>query len=223
MDVDLPFIAPTTDRFAAPGGDIDVLEIDLGVASRGLAVVVPTAGQLLSAAPTTMNALAGHGYSIVAADLAVGGRGDERVLADLEALVGRMVSRGWTPDQIGLVGHGTGGRAVLLGAMALELAAAVSAFLAVAHTIGVPATVAPVRTPWLGLFGGDEETSRPAVQDRCGALGQGSPHFVEVVGYRADRERHRGSTRYAEFDSWQRTVEWLNLRVGPAPVADGRR
>jgi hypothetical protein len=46
---------------------------------------------------------------------------------------------------------------------------------------------------------------------------------VEVVGYRADRERHRGSTRYAEFDSWQRTVEWLNLRVGPAPVADGRR
>lgn len=221
-------IEPGTSEVESSRGALRVTEIKLGGVPRGAAVVLCDATGLEHDAPEVLNGLAEHGYESLAADLSSAGSGsagsaglfrDDELLRDVATLLGRLGDRGWSPEQIGLVGYGFGGRIALLAAAEFGLGAAVS----VAPT-ALPASPAPLRTPWLGLFGDLDQNVPPREVRQLGeALNSSSPVHTEVVGYPGVGEGfHRDSpeapAHAAAFDSWQRTVEWLNLRAVPRPT-----
>lgn len=203
---------------ASSRGALRVAEIKLGGVSRGAVVVLCDVGALEHDAPDVMNGLAEHGYESLAADLSsTRPARDDDLLREVSTLLGRLGDRGWSPEQIGLVGYGFGGRVALLAASEFGLGAAVS----VAPT-GVQVSPPSLRAPWLGLFGDlDENVPPQTVRELGEALDSGSPVHTETVGYPGvGAEFHRDAPEVlahaAAFDSWQRTVEWLNLRVVPA-------
>jgi carboxymethylenebutenolidase len=170
-----------------------------------------------------MNDLAEHGYESVAADLGPDTAEDDgAALGHLRTLLDRLAARGWDLDQIGVVGYGSGGRAALLAAAAMELGAAVSVRPVLPAGLDARA-VGPVRTPWLGLFGALDERPKGSVAAFDAALAASSPVFTQVVVYPGVTGEfvHDGLhplTHAAAYDSWQRTVEWLNARVVPRPT-----
>lgn len=213
-------IKPTKSRLAGPSGGLEVLEIRLPGAASGLVVLLTAAGGLDGAAAETMNAFAEHGYASIAVDLAANGQRDRNVVGDLGKLVDHAVADGWELDQIALVGYGAGGRAALLGAMSLDVAAAVSVSPSDAATVRPTVRSTPMQTPWLGMFGeGDTTFSSAGVLALYGHLCGFSAAHVGVVCYEAGADFYRDSAdpvvHAAAFDCWQRTVEWLTVRVAP--------
>jgi len=240
----VPRIEPAVSEIWSARGPLRVAEIRLGGVPRGAAVVLCDAGTLERDAAAVMNGLAGQGYESVAADLsaavgrpaagAAGTAAIDRALVDgVAVLVDRLAGRGWAPDQVGLVGYGLGGRAALLAAAKSSLGAAVSvAPTSVASPrSGTPAALdpvaRPVRTPWLGMFAQEDPDAPPSAVRKLGEFLQArSAVHTEVVCYPgvtgAFCHESRGTLAHAaSFDSWQRTVEWLNLRVVPRPTALG--
>jgi len=202
MEQGFPRIEP---EVVQVGAGVTATEITLGGVPRGAIIVLCDAGRLSDAAEP-MNGLAEHGYESVAAEVS-GGAGD--VVGSLLAHLG---ARGWEAEQVGVIGYGAGGRAALLTAAEFTLGAAVT----IAPDGPVSDPREPLRTPWLGLFGGDAAGLR-----RLGeTLYERSPVYTEVVCYPAagsgfHRDSAEAPVHAAAFDSWQRTVEWLNLRVVP--------
>lgn len=205
---------------------LEVASVFLGGVPRGGVVLLSGDGGLRHAEVVdAMNGLAEHGYESVAADLGgtAAGHDEGGVLDDVQALVDRLGERGWTPEQIGVVGYGRGGHAALEAATAMELGAAVSVHPLPPNALRTR-PVRPVRTPWLGLYAARDERTPPAeVAAFRAALAAVSPVFTEVVTYPGvDGEFvHDGldsSIHAAAFDSWQRLVEWLNARVVPRPT-----
>jgi len=204
MEEAIPRIAP---RVVDLARDVRAAEITLGGIPRGAVVVLCDAGRLAGAAEP-MNALAGHGYETVAAEVANGA-------ADVAGgLLAHLADRGWEPEQVGVVGYGAGGRAALLTATEFALGAAVSVTAASYADPGEP-----LRTPWLGLCGGDPVAARRLDT----VLYQRSPVYTQVVWYPDLDESFSGepaeaAAHAAAFDAWQRTAEWLDLRVVPRPT-----
>ncbi|WP_329410556.1 dienelactone hydrolase family protein [Nocardia vinacea] len=217
----LPVIEPVTSRLRTPGGELDALEIKLLGEPRGLVLLLCAAGRLSIDACETMNAFAEHGYATTAVDLAANSQDDDdEVIESLRAVVNRAIAGGWEPGQIGLVGYRTGGRAALLGAMSMELGAAVSVSPTEIGTINPSSQNGDIRTPWFGVFGDRDPSVSPAqILALRGHLHGRSHAYVSVVSYDAGAEFFRDSgdpsMHAVAFDSWQRTVEWLNLRVAP--------
>jgi carboxymethylenebutenolidase len=217
-------IAPGISEMASSrGAAVRVAEIRLGGVPRGAAVVLCDARALEHEVAEVLNGLAEHGYESLAADLSPAGPArDDELLSDVGVLLGRLAERGWEAEQIGLIGYGSGGRLALLAAAEFGLGAAVS----VAPT-GLRAPAVPLRAPWLGLFGDlDENVPPSAVRELREALNSGSPVHTELVGYPGagaafHRDSPQAQAHAAAFDSWQRTVEWLNLRVVPAAGTRG--
>lgn len=195
-------------------GALPILEIALGGAPRGLVLLLCDRGGLDHDATEVMNRLAEHGYESLAAEA----EGES-----LEPLLERADERGWTEEQVGLVGFGVGGYAVLQAAAELRFGAAVS--LSPAGALGV---VDALRTPWLGLFGAEDPGVRADEVDALATrLATGSDVYSQVViypGVGADFYRHHGDglSYAASYDGWQRTMEWLELRVAPrlTPLAE---
>ncbi|KOU59802.1 hypothetical protein ADK57_32250 [Streptomyces sp. MMG1533] len=206
MDQAFPRIQPDDVRI---GGGLRAAEIRLGGVPRGAVVLLTEAGDPVDTAEV-MNRLAEQGYETFAAEVS----GDGGAPDALRALLGRAGARGWAGEQVGLVGYGVGAQVALRAAEELELGAAVS----VAPT-RLPKTLA-LRTPWLGLVGVPDAQAEAAVRRVSRELALHAPVHTELVGYRglggsfhhdpADQRAHA-----AAFDCWQRTVEWLNLRVVP--------
>jgi carboxymethylenebutenolidase len=229
---DMPRIEPRCARMHLSSGSNRVAEIELGGVPRGAVIVVSEAGRLELEAFDAMNTFAAHGYVSVAADLAVPAKGtrpaDRDLLCDVGALLERLAGRGWASEQVGIVGSGLGGRVALLAAAEFPLGGAVS-FSPEGVTAEGLRDPAPVRTPWLGLFGGrDRGTPLEAIVRLRDRLETRSPAHVEIVSYPlADGHFHRGgaatSVHTAYFDGWQRAVEWLNLRVVPRPTPLAQR
>ncbi|MFJ9542780.1 dienelactone hydrolase family protein [Streptomyces sp. NPDC101225] len=216
---------------------LPVAQVDLGHVPRGAAIVLCDAGALERDAAEVMNALAEHGYESVAVDLS-GADGayavsDRDLVNDVSVLLGRLGERGWTPEQVGLIGYGAGGRTALLAAAEYELGAAVS----IAPTGGAGALsralpplvrmARPVVTPWLGLFGEQDEETPPTAVQLLGSVLSESPVYTELISYSGVSGNFYHDTREilphsAAFDAWQRTVEWLDLRVAPrqTPLAE---
>jgi carboxymethylenebutenolidase len=212
-----------------------VAELHLGGVPRGAGIVLCGPGAGLPDAAELMNGLAEHGYESVAADvgrIAADGAPltDDAMVADVRSLLDRLAGRGWSRDQVGVVGYDLGGRAALLAASAYVLGAAISVNPAgIAQPAGEslpPLADSPsgVRTPWLGLFGAlDARTGLAAVRRLGDALRARSPVHTELVvypGVAGDFYRHSSEVlaHAASFDCWQRIVEWLNLRVVPRPT-----
>jgi carboxymethylenebutenolidase len=210
-------------------------ELHLGGVPRGAAIILRGQDSGWADAAELMNGLAEHGYESVAADVARAAAGgapptDDGLVADVLTLLERLARRGWSPEQVGVVGYDLGGRAALLAASVNVLGAAVSVNPAgVAHPLGdaLPPLLGFPRgvvTPWLGLFGALDEWTGPVVASRLGgALEARSPvhtEFVVYPGVAGDFYRHSSEVlaHAASFDCWQRIVEWLNLRVVPRPT-----
>jgi carboxymethylenebutenolidase len=218
-------IEPDVTEVPSGGRTLGVATVALGGVPRGAVVLLSGAGGLRHVEVVdAVNELAEHGYESVAADLGPDPAEDDGVaLEHLRTLLDRLAARGWDLDQIGVVGYGSGGRAALLAAAAMELGAAVSVRPVLPAGLGAR-PVDPLRTPWLGLFGAlDERTPPGSVAGFGEALAAGSPVFTQVVSYPGVTGEfvHDGLhplTHAAAYDSWQRTVEWLNARVVPRPT-----
>ncbi|MBB3082376.1 dienelactone hydrolase family protein [Geodermatophilus sabuli] len=216
-------IEPDVTEVPSGGRSLEVATVALGGVPRGAVVLLSGAGGLRHVEVVdAMNELAEHGYESVAADLGPA-EDDDAALEHLRTLLDRLAARGWDLDQIGVVGYGSGGRVALLAAAAMELGAAVS--VRPVLPAGLDARpVDPVRTAWLGLFGALDERTPPGSLAAFGAaLAASSPVFTQVVSYPGVTGEfvHDGLhplTHAAAYDSWQRTVEWLNARVVPRPT-----
>lgn len=210
------------DDGTVPGRAMSAGEILLGGVPRGAAIVLTDGAGLGYRAIDAMNSLAEHGYESIAVDPSVmGDVTDRQLVAAVESLVVRLARRGWSRDQIGLVGYELGGRAVLLASAALSLGAAVSVSPTGWSEITdrAPALV----TPWLGLFGEDEgDADVLGLRRFAGRVYERSPEYTQVVCYPSAgaqfyRDDHDHTGRAASFDAWQRVLEWFNLRVVPRP------
>jgi carboxymethylenebutenolidase len=218
-------IAPSPGEVSFRGAAIPVADIELGGLPRGAVLILCEEGELGPTAAEIGNRFAEHGYESTTAELAAADGADDSALAGaLDVLLDHLARRGWTPDQVGVLGYGTAGRAALVAAARLPVGAAVTATGSLDDLVGGPSTEAlPVTAPWLGMFtvAGEPEASRVrAFGTEVDAV---SSAFTRVIEY-----SHGGGSFYrdsrepwehaAAFDSWQRTVEWFNLRVVPRPT-----
>lgn len=213
---DVVRIQPTPATIVVDGGDVPVQEISLGGVPRGLVIFLGEHGDDTNEAAEIMNAVAEHGYESIAAEVSATGDGSKL----MEALLDRGSSRDWAREQIGLIGIGAGGTAVLEAATRLECAAAVS-LSPTTEPPDRPATTVSdgVRTPWLGMYGELD----PHLQEQSrldDQLRNANDVFTRVVVYPGvghDFHRHGrdGISYAASYDAWERTIEWLNARVKP--------
>jgi len=226
-------IEPQRSELISDGRCIPVASVLLGGIPRGAVIVLSGAGASAHDAADTMNRLAEHGYESVAADLDSvipdqAGSDHAAGLADVEALTGMLAERGWSREQTGLVGYGYGGRIALVASAAAVFGAAVSI-----EPTGVEELAASpdrigggrgVLTPWLGMFSVMEEDDRTQSLRTLGHwLWACSAAYTQIVTYPGVTPAFYQDSREAighaaAFDSWQRVIEWLNLRVVPRPT-----
>ncbi len=209
---------------------MQITEIGLGGVPRGAVIVLCDTEQLTEAAEV-MNGLAEHGYESSAADLSDCGRVNGDPIQSVGALLSHLGERGWEHEQLGILGYGYGGWLSLRAEAAYTLGAAVS--IAPAQPAGAEDTttraLATLQTPWIAMT---------AAQDASGVadtlLGVDEMRYSQVAVYTEVvrypgvpeafyRESVEGVAHAAAFDSWQRTIEWLNLRVVPRLTARPRR
>jgi carboxymethylenebutenolidase len=226
--MEAPWIEPIVTTIHASVGTVRALKINLGAVPRGAVVLACTRGGLHSYAGSLMNRFAEHGYESIAFD--VGGtngpRSDDVLAEQLIGAIDQHALRGWSSEQIGIVGYGeVGGRAALVTAARSGVGAAVS----VSEALGVDARTdlpsghefaGTVQAPWLGLFGTDRSSRLNRLDELKASLAMCSRVFTDVVvypGVGAALYLDSGApdAHAAAFDVWQRTIEWLNLRVVP--------
>jgi carboxymethylenebutenolidase len=218
MAVGVPALIPTPRTVAGAHASITVAEVTLGAFPRGAVLVLSDAGNLDRSAQV-MNLLAEHGYETLAVDLC--GRTRESYWVTL--MLERLAERGWQSEQIGVLGYHGAALLALRTATRHRLGAAVS--LDIPHCAlcqpAIDQSATQLQTPWLGLSAADEADS-PAAQlaahwDRRHRADMVHSRFVSYCGVpeRFLLDTNDTAAHAAAFDSWQRTVEWLDARVVP--------
>jgi carboxymethylenebutenolidase len=152
---------------------------------------------------------------------------DDGILMDVDAAVAHLDTAGIAAPSTGIVGFCMGGRVTFLVAAERALGAAVGFYgggIVTGRFPQFPTLVdrAPrLRTPWLGLFGDDDE-SIPVddVETLRGALA-GAPVPTEIVRYAGAAHGFHCDVRDsydadAAADGWARTLAWFDrhLRAG---------
>ncbi|MEU8204832.1 hypothetical protein [Streptosporangium sp. NPDC049046] len=201
-------------------------QIHLGGALRGAALVLCDAGDLGPDSEAVANDLLMQGYEPLVAEID-GDTTERDHRADIGALLDVLAERGWEHQQVGVLGYGTGARVALTAAFGFDLGAVVSISSAAAdvaaHALHLLDRPAVMRVPWLGLFTGTATQAAGALADLRRRLRADAPVYTRVVGY-ADGsawphlDDRDAVDHAASFDSWQRAMEWLNLRVVPRPT-----
>lgn len=222
MSVDVR-IDPEASTATIAGRAVRLSALRLGGVPRGAAVVVTGPDGLGSVESVdVMNALAEHGYESVLAEPTDPWPDDSFAAQLVRRLVDRVAARGWTHEQVGLIGYGQGARAVLVASARATFGAAIS-IPRDARQLVTPDRITTLRTPWLGMAGlgahseltGELSTYRDEVTDR-------STEHTTFVGYPGVAHCLHDSTEAlvhaAVFDSWQRTAEWLDTHVAPRPT-----
>jgi carboxymethylenebutenolidase len=224
FDVSAPRIEPRRSTAVLGVGRISTAEIRLSGLPRGAALVLYGPGGLDTHAPEVMNLLAEHGYEPLAADLGALPAEDEDRLATVVGLLAILGERGWSYEQVGVVGFGAGGRAALVAARDLVVGAVVS----LSPRDALQVTSPLVRSAWLGLFGEhDRDMTFRAVAELETRL-RPAPQFSHLVVYPGvGAEFFQPSStslgHAAAFDSGQRILEWLNIHVVPRPSPYAQR
>jgi len=220
-------IRPSLGEVRYQGLAIPVADIELGGVPRGAALILCEQGELSSTADEIGNRFAEHGYESTTADLVTllgPGSADDAIAGALQVLLRHVSRRDWTTDQIGVLGYGQSGRASLIAAARFPVGAAVSAAARLEDVVnGLSPYSFSLAVPWLGMFAADAATEASRVRSFGDAVDAASKAFTTVLGYtQAGRSFYRDSRepweQAAAFDSWQRTVEWFNLRVVPRPT-----
>lgn len=223
-------IAPTQVDIGSAGDAQHAELIALGGVPRGAVLLASTSSDHDTA--EVQNALAGHGFeSLFLWARRSEGDADGYASVDLiQAGLQYLATRGWTVEQVGVVGYGRAGWAALDAAVAFELGAAVTVSPTTADLFGrterdrVLHAAPRLRTPWLGLMAGSADCVS-ALDRSLMAISQppeGSA-YARVVSYPEVPQSFYddsgdASAHAAGFDAWQRTIEWLNQRVVPRPT-----
>lgn len=220
-------IRPRVDTVDSGLGRVPIAQLDLGGIPRGAVLMLSAGGDFEADAAQHLNELATHGYEGIAADLDAIEGTDEQVVEVVGSLLSHLRRRDWEDEQVGIIGYGRGGHLALLSSARFGLGAAVSVSPA-AMTAGddhlsaaMAALASRIRTPWLGMFGEyDPAFPATAYDELDTTLRDDSPVFTQLVCYPGvGADFHRPSSESIEiaasYDYWQRTVEWLNLRVQP--------
>ena len=148
------------------------------------------------------------------------GLSDEALVTDVDVAIAHLTAAGFTPEQIGIVGFCMGGRVTFLVALERALGAAVGFYgggIVTARFPQFPALVDRVeelKTPWLGLFG-DQDQGIPVadVEQLRNAL-EKAPVDTHIVRYEdADHGFHcdvrPAYNPAAAKDGWERTLAWF--------------
>jgi carboxymethylenebutenolidase len=214
-------IEPVRSQLTVGSVEIGMSEIRLPGVPRGMVLLLLPPDGLDDEAPELMNRLAAHGYESMAVEA-------EAPSGTVKTLFEQAAERGWTTEQLGVVGVREGAELALRAAMELPIGAAVSIsprLTSYSDEPGGPgrleAMARALRAPWLCLVGGsDPAAPGPVVRSLAAALDEQAPVHGAVVSYPAagpgfHRELGNGRSYDASYDAWERTVEWLGARVVP--------
>jgi carboxymethylenebutenolidase len=150
--------------------------------------------------------------------------GDDAVLTDVDAALDHLRAQGFTDPQIGIVGFCFGGRVTFLVALRRAIGAATGFYGGGIVTGRFPQfpplveEVANLKTPWLGLFG-DQDQSIPVDDvERLRAALRDAPVDSDVVRYaEAGHGFHcdqRPDYRPDDAkDAWSRMLAWLDAHL----------
>jgi carboxymethylenebutenolidase len=148
------------------------------------------------------------------------GLDDDKLLDDVDATLAALGKHGFPAARVGIVGFCMGGRVTFLVAARRALGAAVGFYgggIVTARFPQFPALVgeAPaLQTPWLGLFGDNDESIPPADVERLREALQAAPVATDVVRY-PDAEHGFHCDQRPAFDAqaagdgWRRTLAWF--------------
>jgi carboxymethylenebutenolidase len=240
--MEAPWVTPGKAQLDSAVGPLECRHVDLGGVPRGAVALVCGEVDRDGFLNGAMNRLAEQGFEVTAVvippqglPVRQAGTRDQELAGVAEAAVNRLLERGWLYEQIGVVGLGSpAAESALAAAIHLPIGASVSVagdWLSDEPSVFDTALSSPqvVRCPWLGLFGSKDPTTQVTIRDTLAdSLGQHSPVFTEVVLYPRVhgpfyRDSPDGAGHAEAFEAWQRTVEWLNLRVVPRPTALAER
>lgn len=155
---------------------------------------------------------------------------DAKVLADVDAAIGHLSAQGWGSPQIGLVGFCFGGRVSFLVATERPLGAVVGFYgggIVTARFPQFPSLIdrAPdLKAPWLGLFGGQDESIPLADVERIKTeVAQAAVDHDVVVyddaghGFHCDARPGHYNDQAAKA-GWQRALAWFETHLAPPPA-----
>lgn len=222
MSIDVR-IHPEVSTATVEGVTVRVSTLLLGGVPRGAAVIVAGPDGLGPVeAVDTINALAQHGYESVMAEPAGSGHDDDFARELVHHLVDRVAARGWTHEQVGVIGYGQGARAALIAGSEAAFGAAISVPRD-ARQLLRPDRIMALHTPWLGMTGlGSHSDLTGELSVYRNEVEAASTEHTSLIGYPGvDHCLHdavEALVHQAAFDTWQRTAEWLNIHVEPRPT-----
>lgn len=235
----------STVTLKTPDGEMGLYDAEPGGQARGAVVVIQEAFGVNDHIEDVTRRFAAHGYRAVAPHLfyrtgdPVLGYGDyekimphfqalsmEGLLGDLDATVDHLKGAGFGLRQIGIVGFCMGGTVTFLASAKRPLGAGVTFYGGgVAEgRFGMPSLVdlaSELQTPWLGLFG-DQDQGIPVAQvEQLRAAVADAPVDTEIVrypdaghGFHCDmRESYHEASA---TDAWERTLAWFAAHLEPA-------
>ncbi len=150
------------------------------------------------------------------------------IVADVDACLAHLANTGFDPKRTAVIGFCMGGTVALFTATRHGLGAAVSFYgggVSTPYWDGVPPLVelAPsLRTPWLGLYGEDDELISTAEIGTLRVAAGTAAVPTELVSYPGAGHAFHSDDRAAVHrpraaeDAWARTLHWLRSRVAPA-------
>ena len=153
------------------------------------------------------------------------GLSDETSLADVDAALDHLRGEGWNDDQLGIVGFCFGGRVTFLVAAHRDIGAAVGFYgggIASQGALPFPPLIdrAPsLATPWLGLFGDDDESIPVESVEALRVALADTPLDGEVVRYPGVGHGFHCEARPDHFDpeaahdAWRRTLAWFDRHL----------
>jgi carboxymethylenebutenolidase len=154
------------------------------------------------------------------------GLDDDRVLDDGDAARQLLHDRGFQDADIGVVGFCWGGRITFLIAARRSLGAAVGFYgggiVSAGHFKAFPPLVdeaATLKTPWLGLFGDQDQSISVEDVEALGKALEAAPVDAEVVRYPDAGHGFHCNARPANYneaaakDGWGRALAWFESHI----------
>jgi carboxymethylenebutenolidase len=154
------------------------------------------------------------------------GLNDQALLDDVDAALAHVATAGFGPERVGIVGFCMGGRVTFLVALERALGAAVGFYGGGIVTGRFPQfpplvdRVEELKTPWLGLFGDQDEGIPVADVERLRTALEGAPVDTHIVRYADAGHGFHCDVRPAynpdaAKDGWERTLAWFEEHFVP--------
>lgn len=150
---------------------------------------------------------------------------DDKIVADVDAALRLLADAGIPPERTAIVGFCFGGRVSFLVSVRRRLGAGVGFYgggIAAKGRLPFPPLLSEVpalQTPWLGLFGDQDQSIPVADIDRLRAELDAAPvdtgvHVYEGAGHGFFCDQRDSYHADAAADAWGRTLDWLSAHLG---------